>query len=160
MRLPIRPRRTFAMVTNALAAALLIAGCGEARDPIVSVGPDPERPVVDVRVVTPSTAMVGGYLTILVTNASDELIGWFTCEEWLERGYGSSWTRPQYAFSIFPCQQVLATVAPGSTLQFQRVLSSQITPGEYRARIPLATLTPGTRWPGIATSSVFRVVAP
>lgn len=139
---------------------LLAAACGEAVGPLPPAGPGPDDELLlDVRIATPATATVGGLLTVIVTNASPETIGWFTCEEWIERGVGSSWSRPQFEFAITPCQQVLATVAPGGTLQFQRVLSSQATPGRYRVRVPLAALEPGELSPGIATSPAFDIVA-
>ncbi len=142
-----------------LALALLMA-CG---DPVGQFGPiGPGRDdelLLDVRLATPATTTVGGLLTVVVTNASPETVGWFTCEEWIERGVGTSWARPQFEFAVTPCQQVLATIAPGGTLQFQRVLSSQVTPGNYRVRLPLTALVPGEPSPGIATSPTFEIVA-
>ena len=146
----------------AAAGALLASSlsCGESVSPLDPVGPGPDDELLlDVRLATPATTTVGGFLTVIVTNASPETIGWFTCEEWIERGVGTSWARPEFEFAVIPCQQVLATVAPGGSLQFQRVLSSQITPGRYRVRLPLAALVPGQPSPGIATSSSFEIVA-
>lgn len=146
----------------AAAAALLASSlsCGESVSPLDPVGPGPDDELLfDVRLATPAATTVGGFLTVIVTNASPETIGWFTCQEWIERGVGSSWARPQFEFAVVPCQQVLATVAPSTSLQFQRVLSSQISPGRYRVRLPLAALVPGQPSPGIATSSPFEIVA-
>lgn len=120
----------------------------------LACAPSPDSGVAgDVRLsVEPEAPSAGDSITLELSNASDEAVGYNLCTSSLERLSGGEWRAVP---SDRVCTMELRTLPPGERARYALILPPDLSPGEYRYVTRVERLDAGEG--SVLRSGTFRV---